>query len=106
MNPHGRVAFLPLVRFRLKCPRPKAYSENPQTLGGHFKKRRLELGLTQKQAAERLAINPSTVLNWETGRRAPAIRSMPAILGFLGYDPFPPPATIRPEYSSSCDWIS
>jgi transcriptional regulator with XRE-family HTH domain len=85
---------LPLIRFRLKCPRPKAYPENPQTLGGHFKKRRLELGLTQKQAAERLAINPSTVLNWETGRTVPPIRSMPAILTFLGYDPFPAPTSV------------
>jgi transcriptional regulator with XRE-family HTH domain len=85
---------LPLVRFRLKCPKPKDYSENPQSLGEHFKNRRLELGLTQKQAAERLAINPSTVLNWETGRWAPPIRSMPAILGFLAYDPFPAPTTV------------
>jgi transcriptional regulator with XRE-family HTH domain len=71
----------------LKCPRPKTYSENPKTLGEHFKKRRPELGLTQKQAAERLTINPSTALNWEPGRRAPSIRSMPAILTFLDYDP-------------------
>ena len=85
---------MPLVRFQLKCPKPKAYSENPQTLGEHFKKRRLELGLTQKEAAERLAITPSTVLNWETGRRGPPIRLMPAILGFLGYDPFAAPTTV------------
>ncbi len=33
-------------------------------------------------------------MNWETGRYQPPIRSMPAILGFLGYDPFPAPTTL------------
>ncbi|HEV8259897.1 MAG TPA: helix-turn-helix transcriptional regulator [Burkholderiales bacterium] len=53
-----------------------------------MKKRQLELGLTQAQAAKVLMINPSTVLNWETGQTTPAIPSMPAILAFLGVLPF------------------
>ena len=85
---------MPLVRIRLKCPRPKAYSENPLTLGGHIKKRRLTLGLTQKVAAQALGVNPWTILNWETGRFNPPIRAMPAILAFLGYNPCPLPTTI------------
>ncbi len=39
-------------------------------------------------------MNAWTVLNWETGQHEPPIRSMPAVLGFLGYDPFPVPSTI------------
>jgi transcriptional regulator with XRE-family HTH domain len=85
---------LPLLRFRLKCPRPKAYSENPKTLGEHLKKRRLELELTQKQAAQALGVNHWTVMNWEAGRFHPLIRWLPAILRFLGYDPFPVPTTV------------
>ena len=85
---------MPLVHIRLVAPRPKSYPEDPQTLGEHIKKRRLELGLTQAEAARRLKVNPWTVLNWETGRSEPPIRSMPAILAFLGYDPFPPPETV------------
>jgi transcriptional regulator with XRE-family HTH domain len=85
---------LPLLRIRLKCPKPKAYAENPQTVGEHLKKRRLELGLTQKQAAQALGVNPWTVMNWETGRFHPLIRWLPAILRFLGYDPFPPPESV------------
>lgn len=54
----------------------------------------MELGLTQAQAAARLGVNPWTVLNWETDRCNPPIQSMPAILGFLRYDPFPPPTTL------------
>jgi len=89
---------LQLVPIVLKGLKPKETDFEPQTLGKHIRKRRLELELTQKQAAERLAINPSTVLNWESGRRAPPIRSMPAVLGFLGYDPFPPPATLAERF--------
>jgi transcriptional regulator with XRE-family HTH domain len=83
-----------LVRFRLKCLKPKAYAQDPKTIGDHIKKRRIELGLSQPQAAERLAVSAATVLNWETGLRHPQIRSIPAILSFLGYDPFPAPTTI------------
>lgn len=54
----------------------------------------MELGLTQAKAASRLGVNPWTVLNWETGRHEPPIRSMPAILRYLGYDPFSAPTTV------------
>ncbi len=91
---HSRVAFLQLVRIRLKCRKPKDYSENPKTLGEHIKKRRLELGLTQKHAANALGVKSWTVLNWETGQHQPPIRSIPGILAFLDYDPFPAPTTI------------
>ena len=64
---HGRVAFLPLVHVRLKCPKPKDYSDNPQTIGEHLRKRRIELGVSQTQAAECLAVSAATVLKWEKG---------------------------------------
>jgi DNA-binding XRE family transcriptional regulator len=54
----------------------------------------MELGITQAQAAKTLGVKPWNILNWETGRYEPPIRSMPAILAFLGYDPFPPPTTV------------
>jgi len=63
-------------------------------LGEHVRKRRLELRLIQKQAAERLGVNPWTALNWEKDHTGPPIASMPAIIRFLGYDPFPAPKNI------------
>jgi transcriptional regulator with XRE-family HTH domain len=54
----------------------------------------MQLGLNQAQAAARLHINAWTVLNWETATFSPSIRSIPAILSFLGYDPFPEPTTV------------
>ena len=78
----------------LKALKPKATDFEPQTLGEHIRKRRLELRLTQKQAAERLGVNPWTVLNWEKGHTEPPIESMPAIIQFLDYEPFPAPENI------------
>lgn len=78
----------------LKALKPKETDFEPQTLGEHVRKRRLELELTQKQAAERLDVTPWTVLNWEKDHTEPPIESMPAIIRFLGYVPFPEPKSI------------
>jgi transcriptional regulator with XRE-family HTH domain len=40
-------------------------------LGGQLVRRRSTLGLTQKQAAERLSVDPSTLAKWERGEREP-----------------------------------
>jgi transcriptional regulator with XRE-family HTH domain len=83
-----------LVHFRIKCPRRKDYSENPETLGQHIKKRRHALGLSQSQAALRLGVSAATILNWERGKRVPLPRMLGSVIPFLGYDPFPEPATL------------
>lgn len=74
--------------------KPKETDFEPRTLGEHLRKRRLELRLTQKQVAERIGVNPWTILNWEKGNTEPPIASMPALLKFLGYAPFPEPKTL------------
>lgn len=60
-------------------------------LGDHLRKRRLDLGLQMKQAAKLLGAHAQSLTNWEEGRTAPAVRYVPAILEFLGYDPRPVP---------------
>ena len=85
------MQFAPIT---LKALKPKETDFEPQTLGEHVRKRRLELALTQKQAAERLGVNPWTILNWEKDHTEAPIESMPAIIRFLGYDPFPEPKNI------------
>ena len=90
----GRVALLQFVPITLKASKPNETDFEPQTLGEHVRKRRLELTLTQKQAAERLGVNPWTVLNWEKDHTEPPIESMPAIIRFLDYVPFPEPKNI------------
>ena len=34
------------------------------------------------------------IVNWENGHRRPVARFLPAIIQFLGYDPFPEPITL------------
>jgi transcriptional regulator with XRE-family HTH domain len=48
----------------------------------------LDLRLLQKQVAELCRVDTTTVTNWELGHTQPAIRQLPAILGFLGSVPF------------------
>jgi DNA-binding XRE family transcriptional regulator len=59
------VPFCRQTPLTLKALRTKDYSENPQTLGGHLNKRRRELGLLQREAADRMGIQRATYINWE-----------------------------------------
>ena len=90
----GCVALLQPVPLRLKGTRPREDDFEPQTLGDHIRKRRLVLGLDQKQAAAGLGVTIATVSNWEGGWAYAAIEHIPAVLEFLGYDPFPEPSTV------------
>ena len=63
----------------------------PISVGDHIRKKRLQLGLFQREAAQRLGVHPSTVLNWEKGRTEPPVSAVPAIFRFLSYNPYPPP---------------
>jgi transcriptional regulator with XRE-family HTH domain len=60
-------------------------------LGDHIRKRRLDLGLLQKQVAKKIGVDESTIYNWERQRTLPEIRFIAPIIEFLGYDPFPEP---------------
>jgi transcriptional regulator with XRE-family HTH domain len=50
--------------------------------------------LTQNEAARLLGVSVWTLLNWEKGHAKPPIESMPAILQWLGEDPYPEAKTL------------
>jgi transcriptional regulator with XRE-family HTH domain len=77
-------------RVQLKSLIPKPYDFEPTTIGEHIRKRRLILGLTQRKLATQLDVNPWTLRNWESGATSPAVRFLPRLTRFLGYDPKPP----------------
>ncbi len=52
-----------------------------------MRKRRLDLGLLQKEVAQELGVTKDTVRNWEAGRTRPARLFLCRIVGFLGYSP-------------------
>lgn len=66
----------------------REFSGEPVTLGDHIRRRRLELGLEQRELARQLGADDMTVCNWEKGRTFPSIRFLPRVVRFLGYVPF------------------
>jgi DNA-binding XRE family transcriptional regulator len=76
---------------------PQAYSTGsvvriptePQTVGDHIRKQRLGLKMLQKDVAEQIGVDKTSVFNWEANTSRPEIRYMPAIIRFLGYNPLP-----------------
>lgn len=85
------MAALPFCRVRLRAEKPRstAYPREPKTLGDHLRKRRLDLGLLQKDVATEIGVDLKTLCNWERQRTEPEIRFLPAIFRFLGTDPRP-----------------
>lgn len=72
----------------------RGYPANPQTPGEHVKKRRLDLGLRQIDAARKIGISPCVLELWERQRRSPCGTDWQGIIQFLGYDPRPVPKTL------------
>ena len=59
-------------------------------MGDHIRKRRMDLGLSQRQLGEKLGVRTNTVYSWESGDACPRNRYTPEIIQFLGYDPVLP----------------
>ena len=60
------------------------------TLGSAFRARRWSRGLDQEKAAAEIGISVKTYCGWETNRRKPDLRHIPAGIRFLGFDWRPP----------------
>ena len=67
---------------------------DPNTIGDHIRKRRLELKLEQKDVARQISVRECSVFNWEANTSQPDLRFMPAVIRFLGYNPLPPARTL------------
>ena len=50
-------------------------------------RKRLELGISQMELAQKVGIRVETIANWEHGRSIPNICHLPRIIEFLGYNP-------------------
>lgn len=70
-----------------KNPLPKAYPKELLTLGDHLRKRRLDLGLLQRELAARFHVDEMTINGWELGHYLPHVGQLPKIIEFLGYVP-------------------
>ncbi len=70
----------------LQIPSLEELIREPVALGDHLRRRRMELGLFQKDVATRLGVTASTIWNWEHGWTIRK-RFIPRIVAFLGYNP-------------------
>ena len=94
----SRYAFIPALtrcHYDLNASRPpihistaSPYPYHPNTLGDHLRKRRLDLGLTQKQLAEDvLHTSISNVRNWELNYRSTSLQFRKKVYEFIGFCP-------------------
>src|SRR5665213_3337273 len=89
-QPSGSVALLrPQVPLCLMAARPSQIPKHPKTIAEHLRKRRLELGMSQREAAKRLGVSPGSLCSWESGRKIPGLSKRVSVRAFLGYDPYP-----------------
>ena len=79
---------LPCCHVTLNASRPvdRSYPAKLKTIGDHLRKRRLDFELLQKEVAKQIGVTTCTIQYWETNRVSPAIRFIPGINQFLGYD--------------------
>lgn len=85
---------MPGVSSFLKARKPEVEALERDTLSAKLKRRRLELGLRQVDAASLLGIGENTLVDWERGQSRPTARSYPAIIVFLGFEPWLRPQTL------------
>ena len=60
----------------------------PKTLGEHLKRRRVQLGQKQAEAARILGFCTRSMSLWESDKIFPTWDHQPALIDYLGYDPF------------------
>lgn len=90
------IPALPFCGRHLRAPKPidPAYPTELLSLGDHVRKRRLDLGLLQREVAQQIGVDATTVFHWETGVTTPRLRIVPGVIRFLGYDPSAPGESI------------
>jgi transcriptional regulator with XRE-family HTH domain len=101
---------LPICDRRVCIPRNKylpshnrgiPVPKTPTTVGGHLRRRRLELNLLQSQAARKLRVSIVTLSRWECDKVYPVWAHQPRIIEYLGYNPFTNPELGRPKGNES-----
>lgn len=92
MNPWGFIANLPLD-FWTRRPQNSVYPKEIKSLGDHLRKKRLDLGLLQRDVAEQMGVDEDSICHWEIGYSHPKVYLIPRIYDFLGYCPWKAPTS-------------
>ena len=83
-----RVVSIPRSRYLPSRNRGIPVPKQPTTIGGHLRKRRLQLQIHQSEAAVRLKVSTVTLSRWECDKVYPTWQHHPRLIEYLGYDPF------------------
>src|SRR6266496_2075488 len=75
------------VTLKGQKPLPAGYPEQPKNLGDQLRKRRMDLGLSQRKLARQLGVNKTSIEHWERNEVQPARWMVPKIREFLGLQP-------------------
>lgn len=78
----------------LFATKPEILADRGDMLGAHLRRARKIRGLRQIDAAVMMGVDEHTVIDWEKERKQPTVRQYPAIIAFLGYEPWPEPQTL------------
>lgn len=84
-----------VTRFAIRHRNEGTHMEEKKFFGEYIRRKRNELGLTQKEAAERLFVTESTVSKWERGLSYPDVSMITAVCQLLNIT--------EHEFFTACD---
>ncbi|MDI6606271.1 MAG: helix-turn-helix transcriptional regulator [Candidatus Omnitrophota bacterium] len=79
----GRLTYTFETEINLLDFNPK-YPKNPKNFGEMIRKKRMDLGLTMKNIAEKVGVTETTVYNWEIKNKKPYRRTEEKLRDILG----------------------
>jgi len=97
MHIRWQLRALPMCRLTLTTAVPanyiyaeaeEMYPVNPKTIGERIRKRRMDVGMQQKDLAELMGRTRTAVWKWEHNQSIPNGACRSAVIAFLGYDPY------------------
>jgi len=62
---------------------PKGYPQKPRNLGERLRKKRMDMGLFQKDIAKIIGVSTDTITYWEKGRTHPTKQNLEKVIDFL-----------------------
>lgn len=94
-HPHDRVAFLSSgVSASLKGLKPELAANSGCSLAAQLRRARRAYSDRQIDAASAMGVSVETLGNWENGRTEPEVQMYPAIIRYLGSEPWKEPSTL------------
>jgi DNA-binding transcriptional regulator YiaG len=78
----SRDKYLPSHNRGIQVPK------EPTTIGGHLRRRRLQLKIFQPEAARRLGVSTVSLSRWECDKVFPTAPHHAQIVEYLGFNPF------------------